>query len=319
MLGMSSSTESTPPLPPFLDRVSSGTEVRAPPRRSPWKVIGAIVVVAIFIVGVIFIAGVFPRPNGTTSTPTFSDAQQAANSAAGGYHGGGWSGLAAVAFATVQATEFTATQIEEVIGAVHCTVTWNPSAPQIIRVPATPAGTSTGGASSWFFLYSNSALALLTVVVTNGSAQPLFTATGGSCALVPAALQPLSGVVDSSTAVAAANAKGGTSFLATYPEVNRTWAVASPLLVGPTWIVNYSECPIPPPVNASVHSVEFNATVDAQTGVVLTHEVTDTVCSLNLSFTLPVTLLHAAGLLSELYDTTPAATAPKGLCPLRAN
>lgn len=295
---MSSSPVPQPKLPDYLERVSTGTEGLPRVRRNPWKVIGATAVVVILVVAVIVIAGIYPHSGGaTTTTPTFNGAAQAANSVAGDYAGGGWSVVAGLAFATIAPTEFTMAQVESVIGAAMCTVAWNPAAPAVVQVPATPATSAAGGASSWFFLYKNGALALLLVVVSNGTATPLFVASGGSCALVATGLPALAtgSLVDSSTAIEAVNAKGGSDFLAAHPDANRTWAIVGqiPLFLSqPTWFVNYTLCPIPPPVNATDRSIQFNSTVDAETGITLSHGVSSTVCSLNLSFKLPTGPLH---------------------------
>lgn len=279
-----SSPPSAPPLPPFLDRASSGHEsLPPPPPKNRWKAVGAIVVVVILLVALIFISGILPRPHSTTATPTFSSAQQAANSAAGGYSGGGWQNIIAVAIATNQTTILTRGEIEAEFGATDCAVAWASSAPAAVSIPLTPSNAATGGSGAWFFIYANSTASLLLVEVTNGSAQVLFTATGTDCADIATAVAPLSAttIVDSSTAVAAANAKGGSSYLQQNPSANRTWLVVGQVFVlAPFWSVAYSACPLPPPANSTLNRTEFLSTVDAQTGTALTGGNVSTNCSL---------------------------------------
>jgi hypothetical protein len=199
--------------------------------------------------------------------------------------------VAALAFATFQPTEFNATNVEAIIGGANCTVTWASPAPHTVKVPSTPIDTSIGGASFWFFVYSDLSHALLMVVVTNGSAQPLLTATGGGCSDVAPILEPLSNtaIVDSSTAVSATNAKGGSTFLTDHPYANRTWAVIGeiPFYIQPTWFVNYSVCPVPPPPNSTATAPSFHSKVDAQTGTAVSWGNLTTVCTVSLPFKLP--------------------------------
>lgn len=304
-----------PTLPPFLERASSGTESLPPARRSPWKAIGAIVVVGIILVAIIFVAGVLPRSGPTSTTPTFSGAQQAANGAAGSYPGGSWSAIAAIALATNTPGVLTQSEIQLAFGASNCSVTWASSAPAVVIVPPTPLNATAGGAASWFFVYSSSAHALLVVVVTNGSAEPLFTATGGNCSLTAEAVTPLARttVVDSNAAVAAANSKGGATFLADHPASNRTWAVVGQVLVyEPTWEVAYSDCPIPPPTNSTVNHTAFESTIDAQTGTAITGGSVNTTCSLAIptSFHLP-----SAGALGDVSSPPQLGVARAGTRP----
>lgn len=286
---MASPSEPSPTLPTFLERVTEPSGIR-PARRRPWKVVGAVIVVAIVLIAVIFLAGIIPHQSGTTTTPTFSTAQAAADSAARGYGGTGWNSIGAVAVVPNTPLTLTASEVETVLGAASCNVTWAQGAPSTILVPRTLNATQTGGSASWFFLYSDQVRTLLLVVVTNDSGEALFTASGGNCTLAAQFIQPLShtGVVDSSAAVSTANEKGGATFLVSHPGANRTWAVTGAVTVlgEPRWYVVYSTCPLPPPTNATVIAPIFNSTIDAQTGTALAWQNASAVCSLSLALPL---------------------------------
>ena len=251
------------------------------------------VVIGILVVAGLFASGLLPRlleanGPGTTGPPTFSTAQGAANSAASGYDGHGWSDTAGVALAMLRSTALPRTEFDSIAQASGCAITWDRTAPSIVTVPPTAPNASAGAAAFWLFLYSDQKSAsLLLVSVTNFSAQPLFVATGGNCSIL-ANLPTLAGytIVDSSVAVSAADAKGGSSFLLDHPEANRTWLVHWNLST-PTWSVVYSSCPIPPPANRSVSARVFSSTVNADDGTAITGGNTTAVCSLPISFTLP--------------------------------
>lgn len=288
---------------------------RRRPGRNRWKMAGAITVVVVIAVASIFVSGVlFPSSPNATSAPSFSGAQRAANSAANGYEGGSWNDIAAVALGVQSSITLPRTTIETIVGANSCQVRWDPLAPGAVAIPVTPATAPLGGASAWFFVYASSNFTLLMVSVTNGSAQPLFTASAGNCTLIARLVEPLSttSVVDSGTALDAANAGGGSAYLAGHPLSNRTWAVVGQIFLvsQPTWYVLYSDCPLPPPVNSTVNRTTFTAHIDAQTGALINASTASAACTLAL----PAVVAMPGGLASGLsgadsFPVAPAAAA----------
>ncbi len=263
-------------LPEFLDRA-----VAPPPRRPRghgWAVVAAVGAVVVVIVATLFVTGAFSSPastgGATPADPTFQTAQRASSAAASGFPGGPWSPLVGSGVALASPDRFDLAPLLSNLTAAGCNVTAAGTAGSIY-LPATPATAGPGSAAAWFFVYSGATLVgisfpLLVAVVVNSTAHVLFTASGGVCALAAVGYQSLSNAptfLDSSGAVAVANASGGAAFLAQYPGATRGWAVYwSRLVADPTWNVTYTDCA---PGSGGQPGTIFTAQIDAVTSGVV--------------------------------------------------
>ncbi len=233
------------------------------------------------VVVVLLVAGVLSLPSGPVgSSPTFDAAQGPANSAAHGVSGGPWHAVIALGLATTMGVSVPVGDLGGEYAALGCNVSYPSGSLSSIFVPPTGANATVGGAAAWIFDYAN-ASGFLFVAVLNGRATPLFSAYGGQCSFLTLArpLSDYSPLVDSSVAVSAANAAGGTQFLHNYSGVDRIWILSGdPLTDQATWGVTYTTCS-PSLSTGSTTGYFFNATVNAATGHVNAHSVATESCS----------------------------------------
>jgi len=248
--------------PPGVDAHGSATRRRSQRR--------TIVVIAVAVVLVVVLAGVADvlllRPAATGSTngpaPVGQALDELAVARAGQTRenataGGPWTPTALLGLGL--ATGYNGTP-----GFLPgCSTVWENSSNLV--VPTTPAASPSGEVAGWMMFASGPSHELLstavyqtgaTILASNtaifqGSCTPEFTTFGA----VP------TGVVDSPTVVAAANALGGTSFLSTHSIRS-----VELLLLGPYWSVEYSTCSY---FATSGTGSNFTALFHATTGVSL--------------------------------------------------
>jgi len=278
-------------------------------RRRVWAAVG-IVVAAVLVLAALYATGLFPAHGSTGSTPpgpdeTFDQASPAGVGAASVFPGGPWLAFLGAAVAIPSPTFISGTNVSQLIEAINCTITWAGAADPSIYIPSTSPGAATGHAAFWIFGLRNTTGAIAVTLVSDGTGTALFLATGASCQNAGSHANPIDGAVDSPTAVAAANASGGSAYLVAHPNATRGWAVfggvqVGPLASGPTWGVGYTTCVLPATVGQN--GTEFNATVNALTGIVSAHTEGSVNCA--LSTVAPVSLL-APNASSSVIATAP--------------
>jgi len=183
------------------------------------------------------------RPWGPASGGSAVDYVTAASVARAAYPdlwGGGWSIWFAMAFVNTNATFQTPPTTHG-----SCNVTWiNPSSPpsKLYFPPTSPSATP-GTSAMWAveLLQSSTSVPALLVLVANGTATAALTVPY-VCINFPSNQMIPGGVVNSTTAVSAANAAGGSTFLAHFPNANKTYELLSNSSMSPAnlWGVIYT-------------------------------------------------------------------------------
>jgi hypothetical protein len=175
----------------------------------------------------------------------------------------------------------------------NCTLSPPPSLlPSSINPPLFRGNISTGAAVFWILEYVQpSTNTSMVILVENGVAKPLFTMSGATCVVVPSGFTGLPpGLVDSGIAAQAIDQDGGSSFLATH-RAGTSLAMFLLSLPGlyqtgqyPRWEFLYTPCSIlsPTPTGPS-SAVNFVASVNATSGVVVSANATNIDCQQNLS------------------------------------
>ena len=276
----------TPPPPPA-----------APPkprRNTMWLAIGAVVVVAIVVLG-LGLAGILPIFSSGSSSPsvlTYSQALPIANGAAQGTAGGSWalilsSGLVSpvAAFENLNFTKSSG-----------CAVTLLSGAPHNVSLSAGPSNPAGGSSPNWLFLYRNADEALLIVGVLDGKATAFATiASGQSCSSLFGLFVTIPSNVIDSSAAANAVSSDASAFLSAHPNVTARFSVfgGASLFglgkVGAEWAVNYTTCSVN--AAAGTSGSAFNATVNATSGAVVFEQ---TISKLTCTSTGSLGLVHGS-------------------------
>jgi len=194
------------------------------------------VLVVLWATGVIF-------PRATSAATTFGDplrssqAITAATSAQASAQDGPWTLDSMVGVGVSQSSSSGSTAQE--LGEQGCSTVWATSTSSV--VPATPSSAPAGLVSWWVVASNDTAGDLLLTLVTNvsGTVQAAnIVILSGSCTttFTGAGEMPTS-VIDSSTAVATANAAGGSTFLA-----DNAGAAEDLTILGPYWVIIYTTC-----------------------------------------------------------------------------
>ena len=254
--------------------------VGAPPpgRRTLLLVAVVIVVAGIVVVAALFVSGVgpfarsgtpAPGANDVTSGQTFSEVAATAAHAAAHFGPGPWMTLlAAGADPSVPILESTALPANEYAGVSSLSCAG--------RAEATDAAVSFAGfdgdltlgqAPSWLVVEMNATGTMLFEFVLGGNATPVELYTGPGCTVFELLGTLPNWTIDSSQAVAAAMAAGGTSFIRAHPGGSTTFAAADLGGAG-DWQVTYSTCPPVGNATASQTYYAFQANVTLDTGVV---------------------------------------------------
>jgi hypothetical protein len=250
-----------------------------------------IVVAAVVIIAILFLAGVvFHKSNATTTEPyaTFDEATSVAGTAASHAATGTWSpvfaaGLRLSSSLTVPVSNLTTlTNLTS-----NCTFSAVSGSPTSITIDATPSSTPQGHGAFWLLGLSNGGGSILLVSVDLGTATALLLVSGASCAQYTDLLAPFpSTESDSPALVAAANASGGSGFLAQYPGAVQLLAGLGGLTdygftSSPEWEVFDTSCPVPLLVNET--GMDFNATLTGNPATVQAHSTGPVNCSFGLS------------------------------------
>jgi hypothetical protein len=192
-----------------------------------------------------------------------------ADRAVAGFEGGGWNLLFAAGL--VSATSVTIPENATAFSNLSCT--FAPVTPGAnLSVPAYAGNRSAGLAPAWEFGYGSLANGIALVSVIDGQGVVVGTLTGGDCG-VAAFLSSIPGnVIDSSQAAAAAQPYAR-DFLAADPNASAVFGLGPAAFFGGSglgveWVVLYSTCSAKGSVSPT--GSEFNATVNALTGAVLT-------------------------------------------------
>jgi hypothetical protein len=281
-----------------------------PPRRRRWPAVAVAAVAVIVVVLALIAGGVIRLGPSTSSNPadeTFAQASGVAASRSGSVPGGPWFAFAGVALVTPVAVLEPATNLSAALQLGNCTESWIGGAPANVAIPATGARVATGAAAFWTFLLKNASNGILLETISTGTADAVLTLGGAQCEQFAGLFDSFpSGMLDSPAIIAAANAAGGASFLATDPNATQAWAVVGGvtfdvITTAPEWLVEYTSCSIPASVNAQ--GTVFNATVEGGSGVVTNHTTGSVDCA--LSAAVGVGLAEPSQYTSELHLSSP--------------
>ncbi len=313
---LSTTTEAAPPADP-------GQRNEAAPRRSPspgrtrrYVAIVVVLAIAALLVAVFIVpllTGSTGSSSGATGTDlTYSGARPIADRAASQFQGGGWTLLLATGLVAPVSESFPLNTTA--LTSIGCAFT-----PAVIvtslTVPGDTGNRSSGASPAWEFGYRNSQDTIALVSVIEGQGTVLGTVTGLTCALAAQEVTPVPGnVIDSSQAVAVVAAEVQ-AFLSVHANASADYALlgaqaAGGHRLGPEWSILYSTCPLS--ASASGTGAEFNATVNATSGaVVSTAATSDASCS---SGTPILTIRIAAVSESPLATVISSASALRGVC-----
>jgi len=248
--------------------VSLGTAT-APPRRTPWIPIAAVVVVAVAIVAVLAVSGVFSSGSGVGSdaATSYLGAVGPAMKAANGTAAGPWVLTAALGLGT--SGPLTESNAGGIVGS-GCSFTPSAGAPTSVMLPATASGATPGAVAAWAFLASNGVANTSLLILVVGGVGTAMGVAVGSCATTFNSLGAIGTTEVNSTAIAASfDAAGGSGFLA-----NNTVATKLFVLLGPSsdtggrpvWEVSYTTCVF---ATTEGQGSEYSAYYYADTGALL--------------------------------------------------
>ncbi len=263
-----------------------GSAPASPRRRGLWTAV-AVVVIAAVVVGALFASGTLHLGSTSSAPPadeTFSEAVGVAGSHSGSVGGGPWYAFAGVALLTPVAILEPATNLSALLTAANCTARWIVPEPTNVAVPATGPTAALGASAYWTFLLKNASNGILLETVADGSATAIVTLGGTNCTALASVFNSFgSGMQDSPKIVAAANAAGGSAFLAQHANSTQAWVVSggatiSVITTSPEWLIEYTSCSLPL-VTGETGAV-FNATVGGTSATVTNHTSGTVDCSL---------------------------------------
>ncbi len=312
-MSLSTPTPTEPPAPvsgtspPGPTPASVPSPVPAPRSRRWLTPLIAVVVAAVVIIAVLAAAGFLFHKSNSTITEAFatlSEAESVAGPAASHALTGSWSPVFAAGIHLNTGLSLPVLNLTTLTNLTSgCTLASIAGAPTLLTVDATPISALPGHAAFWLIGLSNGAGTVALVAVDLGTASPLYTVTGSSCA--GGALGELvafpSSESDSPALVAAANASGGASFLGANPTAAQFFVgvggvTVSIVTLPPTWEVVDTSCPLPLLLN--VTGAEFNATLSGAPATVELHASGPVNCAAGLGSSLPKVTLLAAPLLA---------------------
>lgn len=262
------------PIPPAAP--PSPSPPRAPRNLSPvYVAVGVAVAIAAVLVVFFVVSPLTASTSGGSgaSILTYQQARPIADHAAGGFQGGGWTLLFAVGLVSPTNESFP-TNTSLFNSSLGCT--FNPVVNLVgLTLPGYSGNRSLGEAPAWEFGYVNSDdTAIAVVSVIQGQGTVLGTLTGLECSIAAELVKAVPGnAIDSSQAAAAVRPMAA-PFLSAHPNATAEFALVGQFslaghTVGPEWSVVYSTCPLS--ATASGTGSEFNATVNAVSGAVLTN------------------------------------------------
>jgi hypothetical protein len=274
--------DAPPSVPPAGDRG---------PARHRALLFGVTAAVAVgVVVAILFATGVIHPASGGTpaSSPflTFSQAETTAQTASATFPGGPWYAIVAVAITAPTSFLEPTSNITSTLAQADCNFTYPSGQPPNIGIPATGPRASTGASAFWTVALKNASNGLVLYTVSDGVAAAMLTASGPDCARTVGFIESFpAGTYDSPAIIAAANAVGGSAFLAAHPNATELWAAVGGVVLGilgsttPEWFVEYTSCTFPA-VSGETGAI-FNATLGGLTGkVISSYNNTTTPCSL---------------------------------------
>ncbi len=272
-------SESGLPNPSSVPAVPPPATARRPNRLPLYVAVGAVAVVLLLLLLLVAAPMLTGSGKGGSSTVemTYAHAKPIADNAMANFQGGGWAAVLASGVAPENSTVLPR-NLTSVSSSTNCSLNLSAGAPANLTVPAFNGTRTSGVAPLWFFIYKNVAGLAAIVVVLNGQATVLGTISGGVCASIFAFLSPIpSNVIDSSQ-VAAAVSGAAATFLASYPNASTDYALLGGLNFGvlsraSQWSVLYTTCPLASSGSNGV-GAQFNATVNATTGQVISTQTT---------------------------------------------
>lgn len=270
------SDPSTPTSPATAPGTAPGSSTSSPSRKPNRTLVYIAVAVAVAL-AVILVAVFLVLPASTSSSPgttggalTYKGARPIANATASGFSGGGWVPVASAGLVTPSTEVVPVNSIS--LDGLHCTFT-AVSGNGNFTLPSY-AGNRSGGASPvWEFVYRNASGVAAVVSVIDGKGTVLGTLSGSECKTVFDLLLPIPGNVIDSSVAAAAIEPNASAFLSTYPNASAEYGLSGgvsigDLNLGPEWRIVYTSCAFNTSDTGS--GEEFNATVNATSGRVLT-------------------------------------------------
>jgi hypothetical protein len=262
-----------------------------------------VIVAGALIVAALFALGILRWGPATPASPylTFSGAQSTAQGAAGSVSGGPWYASLGISLLTRTSFLEPTENVSGLLNDANCTYDWPHGEPANLEIAQTPASVAGGASAYWMVALKNASNGLLLETISDGSAQALVTMRGSECSKVASYLvQFPPGTVDSPSVISAVNAAGGSKFLLAHPNATELWGVIGGISLGPLgatnpeWYVGYTSCTFPAIAGAS--GAYFNATVGGLSGDVIGNETGTTACTLGL----PVPSALAPGPLSPV-------------------
>jgi hypothetical protein len=251
--------------------------------------------------------GLLTGPAGSVTYGTAVDyftAYTAALSVSTSYSGGGWTPWFVVGFANGNTTFLPLPK-----GTTSCPVTWietQPAGGALVLPPTSPSAPPGTSAGWGFVLGQASGSTLLFDAVVNGTGTLILTLPSDCFRLSSDQAIP-AGVVNSTTAAAAAGAAGGSSFLAEFPNANRTYELISNstnLSTPNIWVVVYTT-----PRCENDQEGVFEAAMDALSGTVVAKYTSTSACAFPVEFE-ETGLVNGTNWAVAVNGTNYGATAP---------
>jgi hypothetical protein len=243
-----------------------------------------VVVVVLVVILALFATGVFNSTNASSTTPTFRGISGAANRTAGQVSGGPWDLVAVLGFDTSTGTTV---PVGSSVGA-NCTLVSAGSGPTptSVYVPAYHGTFASGESPWWGMIYDQrSTHQILLVQALNGTVEALAVGSGLCGATFQNFTTVPSNAVDSSAAASAAWGQGGSVFASAHPSLDLSMEMAligggtfQGIPVGTVWAIDINPCGALGSGGPTGSQPDFEAIVDAETGVVTLATATTTVC-----------------------------------------
>jgi hypothetical protein len=248
--------------PPSWDSGAIGPAVRPPARSRSGVAIGAVVVLAAIVLGVLVATGVFAHAFGSGGSPgattppaaspvSYFQARSASEAEADQQPGGPWNLEDVYGFDSNESHSYVS--ISDAPWAFGCSAVGVAGASTAVTIPAYDGNTSRGLAPWWGFLYQSLSASYAVFVQVTGASSVAASSLNGTCyanALVHVAIPE--SVIDSPVAAAAAWNETGAAYLGAHPNATTTFALSAMTGASPggsglaipdaQWQVGYDGC-----------------------------------------------------------------------------
>jgi hypothetical protein len=240
------------------------------------------VVIVVVLILVLGFSGIIPifhsnsKSNSATgnggAVATYGQAVPRANGSVAGYQSGGWALIAASGYAFSEPTTLDTNSSSGTSGGCHFIVA--PGQNANLSIPALSGPVTSGKAPDWAFFYRNGAGEVAVGAYQGGNYNVVGYVASGCSIFGLLAPIPVTGVMDSSTALAEVDTPtmlGG--FLSSHPVVNLSMALIGGVSFlgyssGAEWELNATTCPAESPSGASTGSW-FEVGINATSGATL--------------------------------------------------